>query len=73
MVGNTRIFLLTMRIAPDVFLLVDFQHTLFTELRELVAMEDRGRFDELVYRRDQYTSRVGHRYAYYYYERDPYS
>uniref|UniRef100_A0A0A9VQ25 Whirlin n=1 Tax=Lygus hesperus TaxID=30085 RepID=A0A0A9VQ25_LYGHE len=46
------------------------KHTLFTELRELVAMEDRARFDELVYRRDQYSSRVGHHLAYYYYEND---
>ncbi|XP_014253329.1 whirlin isoform X3 [Cimex lectularius] len=35
------------------------KHTLFTELRELVAMEDRARFDELVYRREQYSSRRG--------------
>ncbi|CAH1396238.1 unnamed protein product [Nezara viridula] len=35
------------------------KHTLFTELRELVAIEDRARFDELVYRRDQYSRRGG--------------
>jgi len=34
-----------------------FQHTLVTEIRELVFPEDRTRYDELVYRR----------------ERDPYS
>ncbi|KAK4878935.1 hypothetical protein RN001_007081 [Aquatica leii] len=28
------------------------KHTLMTELREVVALEDRSRFDELVYRRD---------------------
>ncbi|KAF5294051.1 hypothetical protein FQA39_LY13525 [Lamprigera yunnana] len=28
------------------------KHTLMTELREVVAIEDRSRFDELVYRRD---------------------
>ncbi|KAK5645705.1 hypothetical protein RI129_004169 [Pyrocoelia pectoralis] len=28
------------------------KHTLMTELREVVAVEDRSRFDELVYRRD---------------------
>ncbi|XP_073986526.1 whirlin protein dyschronic isoform X6 [Rhodnius prolixus] len=35
------------------------KHTLFTELRELIAMEDRARFDELVYRREPYSSRRG--------------
>ncbi|XP_014272444.1 whirlin isoform X5 [Halyomorpha halys] len=35
------------------------KHTLFTELRELVAIEDRARFDELVYRRDQYSRDLG--------------
>lgn len=34
-----------------------FQHTLVTEIRELIFPEDRTRYDELVYRR----------------ERDPYS
>lgn len=28
-----------------------FQYTLLTELREIIAMEDRSRFDELVYNR----------------------
>uniref|UniRef100_T1HCQ1 PDZ domain-containing protein n=1 Tax=Rhodnius prolixus TaxID=13249 RepID=T1HCQ1_RHOPR len=37
--------------------MVDEKHTLFTELRELIAMEDRARFDELVYRREPYSSR----------------
>ncbi|KAL1124032.1 hypothetical protein AAG570_001802 [Ranatra chinensis] len=35
------------------------KHTLFTELRELIAMEDRCRFDDLVYRREQYARRGG--------------
>lgn len=30
------------------------QHSLLTEIRELVFPEDRSRFDELVYRRDPY-------------------
>lgn len=30
----------------------NLQYTLLTELREIVAVEDRVRFDELVYRRD---------------------
>lgn len=33
------------------------QYTLMTELREIVAVEDRARFDELVYRRDVDISR----------------
>lgn len=39
-----------------------FQHTLVTEIRELVFPEDRTRYDELVYRRDAYlTDRDRHR------------
>nr|XP_015833715.1 PREDICTED: whirlin [Tribolium castaneum] len=34
------------------------KYTLMTELREIVAIEDRVRFDELVYRRDVETSRI---------------
>lgn len=38
------------------------QHTLVTEIRELVFPEDRTRYDELVYRRDAYlTDRDRHR------------
>lgn len=35
-----------------------FQYTLMTELREIVAVEDRMRFDELVYRRDIESSHI---------------
>lgn len=39
-----------------------FQHTLVTEIRELVYPEDRTRYDELVYRRETYsTDRDRHR------------
>ncbi|KAJ3654774.1 hypothetical protein Zmor_013940 [Zophobas morio] len=34
------------------------KYTLMTELREIVAIEDRVKFDELVYRRDIETSRI---------------
>lgn len=34
------------------------QYTLMTELREIVAIEDRMRFDELVYRRDVESARL---------------
>lgn len=35
-----------------------FQYTLMTEIREIVAIEDRVKFDELVYRRDIESSRI---------------
>lgn len=45
-----------------IFFLNFFQHTLVTEIRELVYPEDRTRYDELVYRRDSYsTDRDRHR------------
>lgn len=34
------------------------KYTLMTEVREIVALEDRFKFDELVYRRDQESSRI---------------
>lgn len=48
------------------FLFCSFQHSLVTEIRELVYPEDRTRYDELVYRRDIYsTDRDRHRVRYY--------
>lgn len=41
-------------------LLLWFQYTLLTELREVVMPEDRGRFDELVYRRESEGQRLQH-------------
>lgn len=43
------------------------QHTLVTEIRELVFPEDRTRYDEMVYRRDGYLTdrdRHHHRVSY---------
>lgn len=39
-----------------VIIYLSFQHTLVTEIRELVFPEDRTRYDELVYSRDPYLS-----------------
>lgn len=42
-----------------------FQHSLVTEIRELVYPEDRTKYDELVYRRDTYlTDRDRHRVSF---------
>lgn len=37
-------------------MMLHWQHTLVTEIRELVFPEDRTRYDELVYSRDPYLS-----------------
>lgn len=47
------------------FFRFDFQHSLVTEIRELVYPEDRTKYDELVYRRDTYlTDRDRHRVSF---------
>lgn len=42
------------------YLMLRLQYTLLTELREVVMPEDRGRFDELVYRRESEGQRLQH-------------